>query len=93
VAMGVALSQSGAALSELNLFSTPAFNAKLKIIEKVFCQNPGLYAEIITMNPDISPFIEMYARIIAEMKIFIHKQDGEGIKDLIEKRADYFKSA
>ncbi|MCX5853175.1 MAG: prephenate dehydrogenase/arogenate dehydrogenase family protein [Deltaproteobacteria bacterium] len=93
VAMGIALSQSGATLSELSLFSTPAFKAKLKIIEKVFCRNPGLYAEIITMNPDIGPFIEMYARIIAEMKNFIHKQDGEGMTDLIEKRADYFKSA
>ena len=92
VAMGAALSQSGFSLSELKSFSTPAFNAKLKIIEKIFCQNPRLYAEILTMNPDIQPFIEIYEKIITDLKHFICQGDSEGMTDLIEKHADFFRS-
>jgi prephenate dehydrogenase len=92
VAMGMALSQSGTALSDLKLFSTPAFNAKVKIIEKVFCQNPRLYAEILTMNPDIHPFIEIYAKVVATLKDVIYQDDSGRMTDLIEKAADYLRS-
>jgi prephenate dehydrogenase len=92
MAMGVALSQSGITLSELKGFSTPAFNAKVKIVEKIFCQNPGLYAEILTMNPDIHPFIDMYAKIVTNLKGVIHRGDSGDMTDLIEKHADYFKT-
>ena len=93
IAIGIALSQSGVSLSELKSFSTPAFNAKLKIIEKIFCQNPRLYAEILTMNPDIQPFVEIYEKIITDLKYFICQGDSEGMTDLIEKQSDFFKSA
>lgn len=92
VAMGVALARSGTALSELEPFSTPAFGAKVTIIKKIFCGNPLLYAEILTMNPDIHCFIEVYLQIIADIKYFIHSGDAGGMTELIEKHADYFKN-
>ncbi len=84
VAMGMALAQSGAALSELKPFSTPAFNAKLKIVEKVFRQNPKLYAEILTMNTEISPFVEIYTNIVTEIAGFIHQNNTDGMTDLMQ---------
>ena len=84
VAMGMALAQSGATLSELKPFSTPAFSAKLKIIEKVFRQNPRLYAEILTMNAEISPFIEIYTNIVAELAGFIHQKNADGMTRLMQ---------
>jgi prephenate dehydrogenase len=84
IAMGVALGRSGFTLSELKPFLTPAFNAKLKIIEKVFCQNPGLYADILTMNPQISPFIEKYATIVADLADFIHQKNADGMTNLMQ---------
>ncbi len=84
VAMGMALAQSGIALSELNPFSTPAFNAKLKIIEKVFCQNPQLYAEILTMNPEIITIVEKYTNIVTELAGLIHQKNADGMTDLMQ---------
>jgi len=84
VAMGMALAQSGATLSELKAFSTPAFSAKLKIVEKVFWQNPRLYAEILTMNTEISPFVEIYTNIVAELAGFIHQKNADGMTRLMQ---------
>ncbi len=92
VAMGVALARSGTALAELKSFSTPAFDAKVTLIEKIFCGNPRLFAEILTMNPDIRRFMETYLQITKEIENFVHKGDAGGMTELIEKHADYFKN-
>lgn len=83
VAMGMALAQSGATLSELKPFSTPAFSAKLKIIEKVFSENPRLYAEILTENAEVYPFIEKYAATVADLTDFIHQQNTDGMTNMM----------
>jgi len=92
VVMGIALSRAGFILPELKSYATPAFRAKLKIIKTVFGQNPGLYAEIMTMNPDISSFVEMYASILVDLETVILRGDAGAMTALIEKHADYFKS-
>jgi prephenate dehydrogenase len=91
VAMGVALARSGISLPELKPFSTPAFDAKVKLIEKIFCGNSLLFAEILTMNPDIHRFMEAYLQIDKEMENLVHGGDAGGMTELIEKYADYFK--
>jgi prephenate dehydrogenase len=91
MAMGVALSESGTTLPDLKRFSTPAFNVKVRLLEKVFCQNPGLYAEILTMNPDIPAWIDRYAKIITEMKDMVLRGDSEDMTEHLESHADYFK--
>lgn len=91
MAMGMALSESGMTLPDLKAFSTPAFNAKVKLVEKVFCQNPGLYAEILTMNPDIPVWIERYTKIITELKDMVQRGDSEEMTNRIDGHAAYFK--
>jgi prephenate dehydrogenase len=95
VAMGVALAQSDVSLSSLKPFSTPAFNAKLKIIEKVFCENPGLYAEIVVRNPEIFPVVEKYTNIVAELARLIRQNNADGMADLMRQcneKLDFDKS-
>jgi prephenate dehydrogenase len=92
IMMGLALSRTGVSMSELIKFTTPAFEKKMEIIEKVFCQNPRLYAEIITMNPEVLRIIESYEKGVAELKNLLYQGSASDITDMIEKEASFFKA-
>ena len=91
IMMGLVLSKAGASLSELMKFATPVFRAKMEIMERVFCQNPGLYADILTLNPDIRRHIDAYEQNVAQLKNLICQENAAGIVDMIEKHASFFK--
>jgi prephenate dehydrogenase len=93
ILMGMVLSRTGISISDLMKFATPVFKSKMEIIGKVFCQNPRLYAEIITMNPDVCQLIKSYEKSVAELKNLIDRGDTTGIADLIEEHAAFFKTA
>ena len=92
IMMGLVLSKAGIGISELMKFATPVFKTKIEIIEKVFCQNPGLYAEIIAMNPDVRQLIETYGKSVAELKNLIDQGSAAGITDVIQNNAACFKN-
>jgi prephenate dehydrogenase len=91
IMMGLALSRTGASISELMKFSTPVFKTKIEIIKKVFCQNPRLYAEIIAMNPDVRQLIETYEKSVAELINLIDQGNNADIVDVIQNHATCFK--
>ncbi|MGA2331358.1 MAG: prephenate dehydrogenase/arogenate dehydrogenase family protein [Syntrophales bacterium] len=91
IMMGLVLSEAGVSLSELMKFATPVFRAKMEIMEKVFCQNTGLYADILAMNPEIRLHIDTYEENVAQLKNLICHGDSAGIADMIEKHASFFK--
>jgi prephenate dehydrogenase len=91
IIMGLVLSKAGVSLSELMKFATPVFRAKMEIMERAFCQNPGLYADILTMNPEIRRHIDAYEQDIAQLKNLICQGNSAGIADMIEKHASFFK--
>jgi prephenate dehydrogenase len=72
-------------------FATPVFRAKMEIMERIFCQNPGLYADILTLNPEICRHIDTYEQSVAQLKNLICQGDAAGIADMIEKDASFFK--
>lgn len=91
IMMGLVLRKTGVSLSELMKFATPVFRAKMEIMERIFCQNPGLYADILTLNPDIRRHIDKYEQSVAQLKNLICQEDAAGIADMIEKDASFFK--
>ena len=91
VMMGLILSGTGVSVLELMKFSTPVFRTKLEIIEKVFCQNPGLYAEIIAMNPEVRQLVKSYEKTAAELKNLIDQGNTAGIENAIRNHAVCFK--
>jgi prephenate dehydrogenase len=91
IMMGLVLSKAGVSLSELMKFATPVFRAKMEIMERVFCQNPGLYADILTMNPEIHRHIDAYEQDVAQLKNLICQGDAAGIAEMIEKHASFFR--
>ena len=86
IAMGMVLSKMGADLSELKDFATPIFNTKIDILKKIFGNNPRLYAEIITSNPDIEKILGIYEKTLSELKGLVNKRDAQGLTEMIEKQ-------
>jgi prephenate dehydrogenase len=87
ISLGLALRQFGIDDEELDKYSTPIFRAKMSIVEKVFHQSPGLYAEIITGNPDIEEIIFTYEKIVSELKDMIVMRDTKGLKACLEEQS------
>jgi prephenate dehydrogenase len=85
--MGIILGESGANLAELERFATPMFNTKLAIIEKVFTQNPRLYAEIVTLNPNIHKILDLYGKTLSHLKSLIMRGNTETLMELIRERS------
>jgi prephenate dehydrogenase len=91
IMMGLVLSTAGASLSELRNFATPVFREKMEIMGRVFCQNPGLFADILTMNPEIHRHIDVYEQNVARLKELICQGNSTGIAEMIERHASFFK--
>jgi prephenate dehydrogenase len=91
IMMGLVLQKAGVSLSELMKFATPVFRAKMGIMEKVFCQNPGLYADILTLNPEIRRHIDAYEENVAQLKKLVCRGNTAGVADMIETHASFFK--
>jgi len=91
IVMGLVLRKTGVSLSELMKFATPVFRAKMEIMERIFCQNPRLYADILTLNPEIRRHIDAYEQNVAQLKNLICQGDAAGIADMLEKEASFFK--
>lgn len=87
ITMGMILRESGVDLTELRRFATPMFNTKLDIIEKVFTDNSRLYAEIITLNPNIHKILDLYEKTLSRLKSLIDKGNKESLTELIEERS------
>jgi prephenate dehydrogenase len=84
ITMGMILKGSGTDLTELRRFATPMFETKLNIVEKVFTNNPRLYAEIITLNPHIHRILNLYEKTLSDLKSLINKRNTEAFMELME---------
>jgi len=87
ITMGMILTESGVDLRELKRFATPMFNKKLDIIERVFTNNPRLYAEIITLNPNMHKILDLYEKTLSRLKSLINKRNRETLTELIKERS------
>lgn len=83
VAMGLTVRSSGLEMSELRRFLTPTFEKKMAMIEKVFGENPRLYAEIIAFNPDTQRMLHLYEEALNELKGLVSKGDSEALLRLM----------
>jgi prephenate dehydrogenase len=87
ITLGLALAGTGIALKEINKFSTPIFQTKIAIVEKVFTDNPGLYTDIIAQNPATENIFTLYERTLADIRALVKTGDGTKLKEKIEQAA------
>ena len=84
ILMKLVMDDSGISREELAAVSTPLFEKKCGIIDKIFSGNPRLYAEIITMSPHIDSVIEGYERALAHLKELIGRRDAAALTTLLK---------
>lgn len=85
--MGMVLSETGVRPAELSPLSTPAFEEKMKLVKKILRPHVRLSAEIIMLNPDTDPILDLYEKMLSELKILIRRKDTEGLIALMEHHA------
>jgi prephenate dehydrogenase len=81
---GLTLQDSGVEPSELGSFSTPAFRAKQVIAGKVFGPRPGLYAALLSENPNMPAILDIFERNFTLIKRLIRQGDAAGIEALLK---------
>ncbi|MBN2255917.1 MAG: prephenate dehydrogenase/arogenate dehydrogenase family protein [Deltaproteobacteria bacterium] len=84
--MGLAVKDSGLDNSALKRFTTPLFDAKMSIVEKVLTGNMRLYMEIITHNDHFMKMLALYERNIAAARECMEHHDVERLAELFEKK-------
>lgn len=80
--MGLALKNANRDPAELDRYSTPAFRTKMDLIGKIFEDNPGMYAEIIALNPHIENILKIYETNLFSVKELILNRDILGLASL-----------
>ncbi|MBT8489643.1 MAG: prephenate dehydrogenase/arogenate dehydrogenase family protein [Deltaproteobacteria bacterium] len=85
IMLELALRNTGVDRSELKKYSTPIFDTKLSIIDKVCTTDPRLHAEILTLNPYLNSILDLYEKNLTDLKSLIKSGDTEGVMKLIKK--------
>ena len=85
ITLAMIVKESGVDPAELKRFATPSFHSKIALMEKIFGHNPRLYAEIITLNPQIHPVLELYEKALSEAKAIVSTQEPEAFSRLMNK--------
>ncbi|MBN1381889.1 MAG: prephenate dehydrogenase/arogenate dehydrogenase family protein [Deltaproteobacteria bacterium] len=85
--MGFAMGRLRENLSGLDNFTTPVFRTKVEQVKKVFCENPGLYAEIIIENPHKDRVINVYKEIFLQLERLIQNKNAPALTARMEESA------
>ncbi len=88
IMMGLALSEISAPIAKLASFTTPLFVDKVRMVEKIFADNPQLYAEIICNNKMMAGIMPIYEQLFTEIKSFVLKGDADGLTKVLQQGAD-----
>lgn len=80
ILMGALIREGGADLKEIRKYSTPIFEARMAMVDKVFKINPRLYAEILALNPEIQVILNRCEEVLRELKTRIGMKDSESLR-------------
>ena len=87
ITLGLAVAESGIPLSEVSLFATPVFRAKMDIVRKVFTESPELYAEIVAGNPDTAKVLRTYEQIVSRVCRMVTQNNPEKLIEAMNSAA------
>ncbi len=87
ISLGMAIARTNVTLAEISKYSTPIFRTRVDIINKVFMQNPELYIDIITKNPEVGKILDIYEKSLQEIRNKIKSGNRTKSKQAIESAA------
>lgn len=87
IAMGLVMATMNADVKSMENFTTPVFRDKKALLQKVFGQNPGLYAEIVAGNPEILRIIKKYRSVLAKLDELVRNKESGKLTRLMQQCA------
>lgn len=87
IMMGLTMGKMKTDSFDINHFTTPVFRTKMEMLRKVFCENPGLYAEIVIENPHRDQIVKECKRTLEQLERIIQEKDTQALTDLMESNA------
>lgn len=87
LALGMAVARSGIPAGEINLFATPAFRTKMGMVRKVFLESPELYADIIDGSPHLDDLLDIYEKVVRDIRAGMKKDGADALKQIMEMTA------
>ena len=87
ISLGMAIARTNITLAEISKFSTPIFRTRTDIIKKVFTENPELYIDIITKNPETNKMLDMYEKALQDIRSKIKPGSRSKFHDTVTKAA------
>lgn len=87
ISLGMAIARTNVTLAEIGKYSTPIFRTRMDIIRKVFTENPDLYIDIITRNPEVGKILDIYEKSLKEIRGKIKSGNRTKSKQAIENAA------
>lgn len=87
IALGMTVAESGIPPREISLFATPAFRARMAMVQKVFTESPELYADIIVGNPHLEIILQTYEKVFRDIHGATRAGSADALKDILEKTA------
>ncbi len=83
LAMGMVLRKKNIVLPQLQHLTTPLFNAKTTILERLLTGNAALYADLMTQNRYLGELVDLYEAALRELKVKIAARDREGLAAIL----------
>ena len=87
ISLGMTLTGTGVSLGKISKYTTPIFQTKLGIIKKIFTESPGLYADIITNNPDTDKILNLYEKSLADIRKILKSGNAAELKNALTQAA------
>ena len=87
ISLGMAIARTNITSADINKFSTPIFRTKLDIIRKVFTESPDLYVDIITGNPGTVKILDIYEKVLKDIRAKIKSGSKAKSKEAVTKAA------
>ncbi len=89
MAMGLTMEQSTFSFSEFRSMATPNFTKKVRQVQRLFRQDPSLYAQMLFYNPHALPVLESYSGRLHVLVEAVRRKDFATIKDTFAAVGDY----
>jgi len=93
IVMGLMLKELDQDLTLLERHSTPLFRLQMGIIGRLFHQNPRLYAEMITQNPEVKQPLAMYCSLLDKIKRWVDEGQSEDLVKVLADASPFFDPA
>jgi prephenate dehydrogenase len=91
--MGLMLKELNENLAALERYCTPLFRVQLALVGRLFNDNPKLYAEMITQNPEVKRPLAVYESLLEQMKRWVDEGQPDSIAQALSDASSFFDPA